>query len=61
MIGAMSKMERDEFISDRKLDKIVKIKVDTGGYNSLDEGDMIKWDHKLNLEKERSNTLNILA
>lgn len=61
MLGAMSKMERDEFISDKKLEKINKIKVDTGGYNSLDEGDMIKWDHNIDLEKERSNTLNILA
>lgn len=57
----MSKMEREEFISDMKLSKINKIKVDTGGYDSLDEGDMIKWDHNLDLEKERSNTLNILA
>jgi hypothetical protein len=61
MLGAMSKMEREEFISDMKLSKINKIKVDTGGYDSLDEGDMIKWDHNLDLEKERSNTLNILA
>ena len=61
MLGAMSKMERDEFISDKKLEKINKIKIDTGGYNSLDEGDMIKWNHNLDLEKERSNTLNILA
>ena len=61
MLGALSKMEREEFISDIKLSKMNKIRVDTGGYNSLDEGDMIKWDHNLDLEKERSNTLNLLA
>jgi hypothetical protein len=61
MLGALSKMEREEFISDIKLSKMNKIKVDTGGYNSLDEGEMIKWDHKIDLEKERSNTLNLLA
>jgi len=61
MLGALSKMEREEFISDIKLSKMNKIRVDTGGYNSLDEGEMIKWDHKIDLEKERSNTLNLLA
>jgi hypothetical protein len=61
MLGALSKMEREEFISDMKLSKMNKIKVDTGGYNSLDEGEMIKWDHDIDLEKEKSNTLNLLA
>ena len=33
---------------------------DTGGYDSLDEGD-VKWAHHLDLERERSNALNVLA
>ena len=61
MLGALSKMEIEEFISDKKLSKMNKIRVDTGGYNSLDEGEMIKWDHNIDLEKEKSNTLNLLA
>ena len=39
VLGSMNKLEIDHFISDKKLNKIKKINIDTGGYESLDEGD----------------------
>lgn len=59
MLGALSKREQEDFISEAKLSKIERIK-DTGGYESLEEGD-IQWDHNIDLEIEKSNALNILA
>ena len=59
MLGAMSKREQEDFVSDAKL-RTMKVVKDTGGYESLDEGD-VKWKHKINLEKEKSSALNILA
>ena len=60
MLGALSKREQEDFISDKKLGAIKQRTKDTGGYESLEEGD-VKWDHDIDLEKERSNALNILS
>ena len=38
MLGALSKREQEDFLSDAKLKKMDNIVRDTGGYNSLDEG-----------------------
>ena len=59
MLGAMSKREQQDFVSDAKL-RTMKVVKDTGGYDSLDEGD-VKWKHKIDLDKERSSALSILA
>jgi hypothetical protein len=59
MMGALSKREAEMFVSSARLDKMVEVK-DTGGYDSLEEGD-VKWQHKIDLEKERSAALNVLA
>ena len=59
MLGALSKKEQEDFFSDKKLSKLKVIK-DTGGYEDLEEG-YIQWSHNIDLEKERSNALNILS
>jgi hypothetical protein len=60
MLGALSKREQEDFISDAKLKKMDNIRIDTGGYDSLDEGD-VKWKHNINMEKEKSNALFLLS
>lgn len=59
MLGAMSKREQEDFISDAKLRQIERFR-DTGGYDSLDEG-TVQWNHDIDLDKERENALNVLA
>ena len=59
MLGALSKREQQDFISDAKLQQIKRVK-DTGGYDSLEEGN-VEWKHNIDLEIERENALNILS
>ena len=60
VLGALSKREHFDFVS-MEIPKEGKIcVVDTGGYSSLEEGD-VQWEHNVDLEKEKSNALSILS
>lgn len=66
MLGGLSKREQQDFFNpDKNNDSKQDIAINTGGYDSLDEeGEAtgtIHWKHNLNLEKERSQALNILS
>ena len=65
MLGALSKREQEDFFAHKSDKKSSRVQINTGGYSSLDEDGedvgTIAWKHNLNLEKERSQALNILS
>lgn len=63
MMGQLSKREQEDFMQAKYQGKQRQVKIDTGGYSSLDDSDggEIQWKHEINLEKERNQALNILS